>query len=101
MPKVCKNDKSFVPLIGTTTLDTVDASKYLGVTISNNLTWDRHTGTQAHRQHNWQRQQNIGIYSTQPKRLHQTSEISSIYIHDETNNGICKLSMGPDKPEKD
>ena len=24
------------------TLDTVDASKYLGVTISNNLTWDRH-----------------------------------------------------------
>jgi len=25
------------------TLDTVDASKYLGVTISNNLTWDRHT----------------------------------------------------------
>jgi hypothetical protein len=27
------------------TLDTVDASKYLGVTISNHLTWDRHTGT--------------------------------------------------------
>jgi hypothetical protein len=24
------------------TLDTVDARKYLGVTISNNLTWDRH-----------------------------------------------------------
>jgi hypothetical protein len=24
------------------TLDTVDASNYLGVTISNNLTWDRH-----------------------------------------------------------
>ena len=24
------------------TLDTVDASKYLGATISNNLTWDRH-----------------------------------------------------------
>jgi hypothetical protein len=24
------------------TLDTVDTSKYLGVTISNNLTWDRH-----------------------------------------------------------
>jgi hypothetical protein len=26
---------------------------------------------------------------------------SSIYIHGETNNGVCKLSMGPDKPEKD
>ena len=35
------------------------------------------------------------------KRLHQTSEISNIYIHGETNNGVCKLSMGPDKPEKD
>ena len=42
-----------------------------------------------------QRQQNIGIYSTQLKRLHQTSEISSIYIHGETNNGVCKLRMGP------
>jgi hypothetical protein len=46
------------------------------------------------RQYNWQRQQNIGIYATQLKRLHQTSEISSIYIHGETNNGVCKLSMG-------
>ena len=35
------------------------------------------------------------------KRLHQPSEISSIYIHGETNNGVCKLSMGPDKPGKD
>jgi hypothetical protein len=42
-----------------------------------------------------------GIHATQLKRLHQTSEISSIYIHGETNNGVSKLSMGPDKPEKD
>ena len=25
------------------TLDIVEASKYLGITISNNLTWDKHT----------------------------------------------------------
>jgi hypothetical protein len=42
----------------------------------------------TYRQYNWQRQQNIGIYSTQLKRLHQTSEISSIYIHGETNKPV-------------
>ena len=63
--------------------------------------WLHYQPLRTLRQYNWQRQQNIGIYSTQLKRLHQPSEISSIYIHGETNNGVCKLNIGPDKPETD
>ena len=78
------------------TLDTVEASKYLGVTISNNLTWDRHIDTTIGKCN-----KTLG-FIRRNLRLHQTSEISSIYIyiHGETNNGVCTLRMGPDKPEK-
>jgi hypothetical protein len=34
---------------------------------------EAHLG-EAHRQHNWQRQQHIGIYSTQLKRLHMQAQ---------------------------
>ena len=80
------------------TLDTVEASKYLGVTISNNLTWDRHMDT------------TIGKCNKTLEFIRRNLKdcikpVKSavyiyIYIHGETNNGVCKLRMEPDKPEK-
>jgi hypothetical protein len=61
------------------------ASTVSNIQASNRQIWYRHPNSEAG---------NDEIQNVQ-------REISSIYIHGETNNGVCKLSMGPDKPEKD
>ena len=45
LPSKCKHviDSSYTLQVHGQTLETVEESKYLGVTISNNLTWTRHT----------------------------------------------------------
>ena len=93
------------------TLDTVDASKYLGVTISNNLTWDRHidnTIGKGNKTLGFIRR-NLKDCTKPVKSAAYTSMVrptmeyaSSVWDRMQAQYGtVCKLSMGPDKPEKD
>lgn len=66
------------------TLDDVGASKYEGVTINMNLSWDRHINNPVGKGN-----KTLGFIRWNLKKLQKTCQGSSIYSNSKTCSGMC------------
>ena len=76
------------------TLRIADSSKYLGVTISDDLTWRRHI-----QQITGKGNRTVGFLTSNFQTLYYPSEKDHLYSNGQASHGVCPHHMGPGQTE--